>query len=302
MQNPLVTVIVVSYNHSKYIVENLNSIKNQTYKNIQLILVDDASTDDSVEVYNDWVEQNNYSVTKVFNSNNIGLASSLNNCFKLIEGKYVKIIAADDYLHPESIEKCASELERLGDEYGMVFTESCWVDDDSHTIEEKNKAKQAKKYSPKEIKKTLFHNNFIMALTVLMSTEALIKTGFYNPDIIIEDYDRWLRINEKYLTAHLPIKLAYYRLHSTNITRIKKIQIEEEDLLLKLKYDKYGKGKKILNRIIIKKYLNQQITKRMVEIITNYPYTNHTIKALIVNEIKPNLFIKMVLKTAILFK
>lgn len=66
MENPLVTVIVVSYNHSKYIEENLDSIKNQTYKNIQLIVADDASKDNSAETFEQWLSKNNYPAEKIF--------------------------------------------------------------------------------------------------------------------------------------------------------------------------------------------------------------------------------------------
>ena len=58
MGTPLVTVISVSYNHSRYIKENLDSIKNQTYKNIQLIVGDDASSDNSAKVFQEWLQSN----------------------------------------------------------------------------------------------------------------------------------------------------------------------------------------------------------------------------------------------------
>lgn len=60
MESPLVTIVVVSYYQSKYIEENLNSIKAQTYPNIELIVADDASPDNSVEVFETWLKENNY--------------------------------------------------------------------------------------------------------------------------------------------------------------------------------------------------------------------------------------------------
>ena len=62
--SPLVTIVVVSYNHSKYIKENLDSILSQTYPNIQLIVADDASPDNSVEVFEEWLSNNNYPALK----------------------------------------------------------------------------------------------------------------------------------------------------------------------------------------------------------------------------------------------
>lgn len=64
MEGPLVTIVVVSYNHSKYIKENLNSVKHQTYKNIQLIVGDDASQDHSVKIFEQWLKENEYPAEK----------------------------------------------------------------------------------------------------------------------------------------------------------------------------------------------------------------------------------------------
>ena len=66
MNYPLVSIIVVSYNHSGYIKENLDSVKNQTYPNIQLIVADDASPDNSAEVFEQWLKDNNYPAEKIF--------------------------------------------------------------------------------------------------------------------------------------------------------------------------------------------------------------------------------------------
>ena len=60
----LVSVVITNYNHEEYIVECLDSIKNQTYKNIEIIIIDDASTDNSVEVINNWIEINKYTLQK----------------------------------------------------------------------------------------------------------------------------------------------------------------------------------------------------------------------------------------------
>ena len=131
MEKPLVSIVVVSYNHAHFLEENLNSIKAQTYPSIQLIVADDASKDNSIEVYENWLEKNNYPAIKNFHTKNTGLATTLNECIDLIEGKYVKFIAADDYLHPEAIEKCVNKLEELGNDYGMVFTDTWAINNKS---------------------------------------------------------------------------------------------------------------------------------------------------------------------------
>ena len=132
---PLVTIVVISYNQGKYIRENLDSIKNQTYPNIELIVGDDASPDNSVEVFENWLKENNYPTTyKNYHTKNTGLATMLNECIEKANGKYIKLIAADDFLHPEAIEKCVEKLESLGEDYGMVFTDTFAINDHSNII------------------------------------------------------------------------------------------------------------------------------------------------------------------------
>jgi alpha-1,3-rhamnosyltransferase len=66
LEKPLVSIVVVSYNHAHFLEENLNSIKAQTYPSIQLIVADDASKDNSIEVYENWLEKNNYPPLRIF--------------------------------------------------------------------------------------------------------------------------------------------------------------------------------------------------------------------------------------------
>ena len=85
MDQPLVSIVVVSYNQGKYIKENLDSINSQTYDNIQLIVADDASKDTTVEVFDNWLLENNYSAEKNYHQKNTGLATILNECLKLFK-------------------------------------------------------------------------------------------------------------------------------------------------------------------------------------------------------------------------
>jgi len=132
--NPSISIICVSYNHSKYIIECLNSVKNQTYNNIELILADDASSDNSVEIFEKWLKENNFPVKKNFHTKNIGLVRTLNECIKLATGKYIKYLSCDDFLHPEFIEKGIKKLEELSDDYGMIFTDCYSINNSSEIV------------------------------------------------------------------------------------------------------------------------------------------------------------------------
>lgn len=105
---PLVSVCIISYNSSNSIIETLNSIKYQTYKYIELIISDDGSTDDTIEICKNWLSNNNgrFINSKVISSiKNTGTSGNLNRGLKIATGEWIKIMAADDLLFPHSIER-----------------------------------------------------------------------------------------------------------------------------------------------------------------------------------------------------
>lgn len=270
--NPLVTIIVVSYNQGKYIRENLDSIKFQTYSEIELIVADDASTDDSIEVFESWIQENNYSVKKNFHTKNTGLATVLNECIDLATAKYIKIIAADDFLHPKSIEKCVRKLEELGEEFGMVFSDTFAINENSKIIADITDYNKFGNVSPELFRKELVRGNRIAALTVLMRLDVVKETGSYDSKFIVEDYYRWLKINQKYLIAYIPEKLAYYRQHENNISKLKAEKINQEDLMLRIMFDEEGNMKDEINMKIFSKYINNiKLDKDLIELYKNYP-------------------------------
>lgn len=270
---PLVTIIVVSYNHSQFIKENLDSIKNQTYSNIQLIVADDASQDNSVEVFENWLQENNYTALKNYHKKNTGLATTLNESIALATGKYIKLIAADDFLHEESIELCVKKLEELGDNYGMVFTDTFAINNNSEIVNDIADYNSLGNIDPYLFQKELIKGNRIAALTVLMKTSVLKETGPYDSKFIVEDYYRWLKINEKYLIAYIPNKLAYYRQHDSNISQLRSQQIQIEDTLLRISFDKKGICKQKVNSKVSEMYLsNIQLPKDFINKYNHYPH------------------------------
>ncbi|REC64139.1 hypothetical protein DRF65_00750 [Chryseobacterium pennae] len=273
MEQPLVTVVVVSYNHSQFIKENLDSIKNQTYKNIQLIVGDDASPDHSVKVFEQWLQENNYPAEKNFHTQNTGLPTMLNECLELAKGKYIKIIAADDFLHPESIEKSVSILEKSGNEYGMSFSHTHAVNNDSEIIEDIADYDALGNIDPYVFREELLKGNRIAALTVLLRTDVVRETGQYDAQFIIEDYYRWLKVSQKYLIAYIPEKLAYYRLHTDNISKVKADRIEMEAAMLQMMFDKKGVSRGSINYITQKLYQSgTQLPEEYVNAYHVYPF------------------------------
>lgn len=103
---PLVTIAVLTYNSSDYVVETLESVKNQTYPNIELIVSDDGSLDDSVLKCNKWIQENGsrFVRTKVIESENTGVAGNTNRALYAAKGEWWKDLSGDDIIPPNAVE------------------------------------------------------------------------------------------------------------------------------------------------------------------------------------------------------
>lgn len=138
--NKLVSICVISYNSSKTIINTLESIKKQTYSPIELIISDDGSQDNTIEVVKNWLEDNNsffYNVEIITVDKNTGVTANVNRAIKKAQGEYIKDIAADDELESEYIEKCIKHFE-LNQDIQVLFTKVKFIDESgiqvNHTV------------------------------------------------------------------------------------------------------------------------------------------------------------------------
>lgn len=107
LNDVVISVVVVTYNSSKYVIDTLESIKSQTYNSIELVISDDCSTDNTVEIVREWINKNKsrFKIYKIIESMiNTGITENLNRGIRKTEGEYIKPIAGDDMLLPNCIE------------------------------------------------------------------------------------------------------------------------------------------------------------------------------------------------------
>ena len=134
---PLVSIIVVTYNSSKYILETLESAKDQTYKNIELIVTDDSSKDNTVELCKEWMQKNSarFVRTEVITvPQNSGIAANCNRGVNAAEGTWVKFIAGDDILTVDCVDAFV-DFVKLNKEAMVVESKSLFF---RYTFDESN--------------------------------------------------------------------------------------------------------------------------------------------------------------------
>ncbi|MBX9865597.1 MAG: glycosyltransferase [Burkholderiales bacterium] len=202
---PLVTVIVPCYNHEKYVETCLDSIFRQTYQNIEVIVIDDCSSDNSAEVIKKL--QTKYDFKFIEHQENWGLTKTLNDViYNHTNGKYIKVIASDDYLTDDCVEVLTTEIERLGNEYAFVYAQV------RHFIE-KNGVIDLQEYvgnSCTVVELFEREENYIPAMSVLFDKNKFIYLGGFD-DCYIEDYYMWLTFATKYKFQFVKHCVAFYR-------------------------------------------------------------------------------------------
>jgi alpha-1,3-rhamnosyltransferase len=217
--NPLVSVIIPSYNHAAYIEESIMSVVNQTYKNIELIVIDDGSTDHSPEILKKL--QSRYGFTLVFQENQ-GISKTLNRALQqYAHGKYIDGSGSDDFLVLDKIEKQVAFLENHP-EYVMVFGKVYMIDEQSQIIKGLQIIDPVT--DPVESVKfeSLIERDCIPSVTVMIRKSVLDELGGYDENTIVEDLDMWLKVASRYKIAYLDEYFAYYRWHKQNMTTFTK--------------------------------------------------------------------------------
>lgn len=216
---PLVTVFVPSCNHEKYVLETLESIKNQTYKNYELIIIDDFSTDNTVAIIDKWINENKFQCKFIKHSYNQGIIRTMNEFLENAKGKYYSGCASDDIWLPEKLEKQVKMLELSDENTALVFSDALLINSEGELYQNKFIAYHRQYLSLKSgnFFNELILGNFIPAMTVTLKTDIIRKIGNWDENLTYEDYDMWLRLASKYNFIYDEQPTAKYRLHNANL-------------------------------------------------------------------------------------
>jgi glycosyltransferase involved in cell wall biosynthesis len=207
MNKPKVSVIIPTYNAIAYLPEAVASVLKQTFKDFELIIVDDGSSDRTVE----WASQISDRRVKVILQDNHGSARARNQGIAIAEGEYIALLDADDVWETTKLEKQVNFLDR-NPSIGLVDTSVVLINEDG-----KSTGKVVASKAEKDVWKQLVQFQPVCSCdsTPLIRRECFETVGLFDEDLLfLEDLDLWIRLASRYQFGAIEEALVRYRQYS----------------------------------------------------------------------------------------
>lgn len=221
--NNKVTVYILNHNYAKYLDQSIKSVINQTYKDIELIIIDNNSKDESKKIIEKYRNKKNI---KIIYQRNYRLSKSNNIAIKNSDGNYIMRLDADDWLDPFAVEILVNVLKK-NSKTDIVYPDYYLTNNDGEVIEQVRRNYQ---------KKVKLKDQPSHGACTLIRKDFLKKIGGYDETFTRNDgYDLWLSSIKKTEIENINLPLFYYRRHSDNLTSNYNKIIDEKSLILKKK-------------------------------------------------------------------
>lgn len=195
-KSPRVSIICLAYNHEAFIEAAITSIVEQSYTNIEVVMVDDASTDGSAEIMQNFSDK--YGWPLIANKTNLGNCRSFNKGFEVSAGDYIIDLAADDVLMPKRVETGLEAFQKVDQSYGVHYSDVLLIDQKDNSLSRHNE--QVRKHLGKDfifpegqLYTEVLDKYFISAPSMMMKRAVIEDLGGYDEELSYEDFDFWVR-------------------------------------------------------------------------------------------------------------
>ena len=212
MEKDLVSIVVLAYNHEKYISQCLSSLAAQSYANFEIVFIDAGSGDDTFQKGKALLEKFKLRHTAIATKGN-GICKNLNIALAgHVNGEYFSVISADDWWPEDNLKDKVGFL--IGNQaIALVYSGLTTF------IEETGEYKDpGKRYFSGNVYQQLLMDNFISAHAAVLRTAIFKEVGYYDEASAIEDWDMWLRIAKKCEVGFIPAHRVFYRPHLANFS------------------------------------------------------------------------------------
>jgi alpha-1,3-rhamnosyltransferase len=220
MEQPLISIIMPSYNHSQYVVYALDSVLREDYPNKEIVIIDDGSTDNSVEIIQNWVDKNKLQIPVTFKSrSNKGFIPTLNELLDIANGTYIALLASDDAFCNNGLTK---RMRLLQQTKKMVAVGDCRVIDEDNLVTHQSWMKDIMKrdvslYDTEEgIMKEILVNPAFSGAVLLIDRNVYKKIGKYPKNVASEDIYFYQRCAANKDIVYSDVVVSEYRRHGTN--------------------------------------------------------------------------------------
>lgn len=229
MKDNLVSVIIPTYNSEKYIEETLNSVLNQTYREFEIIIIDDCSKDNTFEIVKEY-EKKYSNIVCLKQEQNKGVAEARNRGIKKSRGRYIAFLDSDDLWYEKKLEKQLKLMKEKRVFFSYTAIEM--IDEEGKILKEKREVKEEIDYN------FLLRNTMIATSTVILDSLEIKQLNF-NKDRGAEDYALWLKLLKKYGKAYgINEVLIKYRIRKKSLSsnklesikQIYQIQLNDEKM------------------------------------------------------------------------
>lgn len=255
MKEDLVSIVTPTYNCGKFIAETIESVIEQTYKNWEMIIVDDCSKDDTQTIVGKYIK-NNKRIKYIKFEKNQGAAIARNVAIKEAKGKYIAFLDSDDLWSKDKLEKQIDFMKK--NNYNFSYT-------NYEEIDEKSMPLNIQVTGPKKITKAGMYNYcWPGCLTVIYNAEKVGRVQIENLPKN-NDYAMWLKVIKKSKCYLLNENLAKYRIRQGSISRNKKLQLIKYHYILYRYGEKMNIEASIFNTLrniffgVIKKFLYRKV-------------------------------------------
>lgn len=210
---PLVSIICVAMNHQAYVVQGLQSFIHQSYDNLEILFLDNASSDNTYALACEVMQSTDREV-KIFNrERSYNLPENFNYLIKKANGKYLSLISCDDWMEPDYITTMVAAYQK-NPQVGLLYSNGWYFYEETKTTE----LAETSSFKSGKIFNTIFEKGVLFPVGYLVKREVFENIGLYNEKIPIEDYEFWLRVANKYEIGYSKTPLIYYRKHSKSMT------------------------------------------------------------------------------------
>ena len=201
--NPLVSVIIPNYNHARFLGDAIRSVLDQDYKNVEIIIVDDGSTDNSREIAGQFGEQIHY-----IYQTNAGLSSARNKGIRASNGSLIGVLDADDMYELGYLCTLVAELQSNPDAYG-IYCGYQFIDQENNLLPQI----EARPVASELLYEVLLDGNFFVPESIFLHRHVYEKVGLFDEALrACEDWDVWLRVTKKFKIIHSHEILTRHRI------------------------------------------------------------------------------------------